>query len=324
MSGGHDAGSHGLAPAADPSLCEREPIHIPGAIQPHGAVLAAQADGLLVTHASANLAAILGRPAEAVLGRPLEEAVGAAACRALQGAGSRDGTALGRVHSVPGPHGGMLCLRAHPSGGRICIDIEPEAVEGPLVTMLQAVLETFKHAVTRGELCDLAVRGLKEISGYDRVMAYRFGEDGHGEVIAEACAAQLEPYLGLRYPAADVPPQARQQYLRQRVGAIADSSYRPVPLLADPALDDGSPLDLTHSALRSVSPVHCLYMRNMRTAASVTVGLAHGQHLWGMLVCHHATARIAGPELRAVADMIGQVVSLLLGSVGGAEASARR
>jgi light-regulated signal transduction histidine kinase (bacteriophytochrome) len=76
-------------------------------------------------------------------------------------------------------------------------------------------------------------------------------------VNAEACIVPLQPYLGLHYPAADIPPQARQLFLRQRVGAIADSSYRPVPLLKDPALDDRAPLDLTHSALRSMSPFHC-------------------------------------------------------------------
>ena len=89
-------------------------------------------------------------------------------------------------------------------------------------------------------------------------------------------------------------------------------------------LDDGTPLDLTHSVLRSVSPIHREYMRNMKTAASLTVGLAHGQTLWGMLVCHHLTPRFAGPDLRAVADMIGQVVSLLLVSLGEADLFARR
>jgi diguanylate cyclase (GGDEF)-like protein/PAS domain S-box-containing protein len=160
---------------------------------------------------------------------------------------------------------------------------------------------------------------LKAISGYDRVMAYRFYEDGHGEVIAEAREASLKAYLGQHYPASDIPPQARALYLRQRVGAIADSNYTPVPLCADPALDDGTPLDLTHSALRSASPVHCEYMRNMNTAASLTIGLAYGPDLWGMLVCHHTKPRQAGFELRAAADMIGQVVSLLLLSTGEAE-----
>jgi diguanylate cyclase (GGDEF)-like protein/PAS domain S-box-containing protein len=314
-------------PALDLSLCEHEPVHIPGAIQPHGAVLAALADGLLVTHASANLAAILGRPAEAVLGRRLEDAIGEPACRALLDAGSGEGLALEPVHSLTRPDGGMLYLRAHRTGRHICVDIEPTSLE-PLhrrpIFMARSVVEAFRQAVGLVELCELAVHGLKVIGGYDRVMAYRFGKDGHGEVIAEVREAQLEPYIGRHYPASDIPAQARRLYLRQRVGSIADSSYTPVPLLADPVLDDGTPLDLTHSALRSVSPIHREYMRNMDTAASLTIGLAHGQDLWGMLVCHHASARIAGPELRAAADLIGQVVSLLLASMSEAEVYAQR
>jgi diguanylate cyclase (GGDEF)-like protein len=308
--------------AVDLTSCEREAIHIPGAIQPHGALLAVLLDGRLVTHASANLAAILGRSAEAVLGRQLEEAVGKGACRVLL-----HDAVPGQVYSLRGPNRATLHLRAHRTARHICVDIEPVRRgpgQGPPVTMLQSVLSTFRHATGRSELCQLAVRGLRTISGYDRVMAYRFGEDGHGEVIAEARAAKLEPFLGLRYPAADVPPQARQLYLRQRVGTIADSDYQPVPLLSHPALDDGTPLDLTHSALRSVSPLHREYMRNMKTAASLTIGLANGQTLWGMLVCHHATPRTAAPDLRAVADMIGEVVSLMLSSLGEAEVYARR
>ena len=110
-----------------------------------------------------------------------------------------------------------------------------------------------------------------------------------------------EPYLGLHYPAADVPPQARRLYFRQRVGAIADARYQPVPLLADPRGDEDAQVDLTQSALRSASPIHREYMRNMRTAASLTIALVHAspsseQQLWGMLVCHNAKPVVARPE----------------------------
>jgi diguanylate cyclase (GGDEF)-like protein/PAS domain S-box-containing protein len=317
----------GALPALDLSGCASEPIHIPGAIQPHGAVLAALADGLLVTHASANLAAILGRPVDAVLGRSLDNAIGAPACRTLLDAGTSGGVASDRVHSLSLPDGGTLYLRAHRTGRHVCVDIEPTNLEPlqrwPIFTA-RSVVGTFEHAASVVELCDLAVQGLKAISGYDRVLAYRFAGDGHGEVIAEAREAPLEAYLGQHYPASDIPPQARDLYLRQRVGSIADSSYTPVPLCVDPTLDDGVPLDLTRSALRSVSPCHCEYMRNMNTAASLTVGLSSGPHLWGMLVCHDTKPRRAGFELRAAADMIGQVVSLLLVSTGEAELAAQR
>ena len=312
----------GAWPALDLSGCATEPIHIPGAIQPHGAVLAALADELLVTHASANLSGILGRSVADVLGRSLENAIGEAACQTLLDVAMSGGVAADRVHSLSLPDGRLLYVRAHRTGRHICVDIEPVCVD-PLqrwpIFMARSAVKMFEHAASVVELCELAVQELKSISGYDRVMAYRFYQDGHGEVIAEAREASLKAYLGQHYPASDIPQQARDLYLRERVGAIADSSYTPVPLCADPALDDGMPLDLTHSALRSASPVHREYMRNMDTAASLTIGLAYGPELWGMLVCHHTEPRRAGFELRATADMIGQVVSLLLVSTGEAE-----
>ena len=270
--------------------CAQEPIHLPGSIQPHGALLAVIDGSTRISHASANLFAILGHRAADAVGMPLERVVGKNACQALL-APSTTGSGSDRVHVVAGPTGHALYLHAHRSGRSICIDIEPmrsETARGLSMIRAQAVVKTFRQAVDAVALCELAVHGLKAITGYDRVMAYRFGADGHGEVVAEALEATLEPYLGLHYPASDIPVQARRQYLRHRVGAIADSSYVPVPLIVDPSLPDVQPLDLTHSAVRSVSPVHCEYMRNMQTAASLTIGLAKDGELWGMLVCHHA------------------------------------
>jgi len=312
------------APITGVLSCESEPVHAPGAIQPHGGMLVALADGLLVTHASANLDQILSCPARLVLGRSLEEAIGKETCRLLL-----HDRALGSSSTTVrlGPRGGRLRFRAHDTGRYICVDIEQVPIRVPRilpVVTVEEVLKTFEPAATSDELCELAVNGLKAITGYERVMAYRFVEAGHGEVIAEAREPHLKAYLGLRYPASDIPPQARRLYMRQRVGAIADSAADPVPLLADPALDDGSPLDLTHSTLRSASPIHRAYMRNMNTAASLTVGLARGADLWGMLVCHHGTPRVAQADLRAAAGGIGMVVSLLLASLDEAAASAER
>ncbi len=332
MTGDSDTKRQDVVPGSDLSFCELEPIHIPGAIQPHGAVVVAIADGLVVSHASANLALVLGPRAEAVLGRPLQEVIGTAPSRELRRPGVLEGMTDSRMLPLPLPDRADLYIHAHRSGHYVCVDIEPvspEPRQKPPIILVQSVLETFKYTTTRAGLCELAVAGLRAITGFDRVLAYHFHDEGYGEVIAEARVAQLEPYLGLRYPAADVPPQARRLYMRQRVGIIADSYYQPVPLLADPSRPDLPPVDLTHSALRSASPVHREYMRNMKTAASMTIGLVHssassGPKLWGMLVCHNTRPLVAGPELRAIADMIGQVVSLLLGSLGEAEVYTQR
>ena len=320
------AAKAGSTPPAwlDPAICAAEPIHIPGAIQPHGALVAVTADGWLVTHASANLAGFMGVGASAALGHPVQELIGEDACRALLDARAGERTVLGQITAAGRP----VHLHAHWSGNgdRICIDIEPVIDTMrlmPTVTGVQSLLETFKNATTALELGELAVAGLSEISGYDRVMLYRFDDQGHGEVVAERHASLLEPYLGNHYPTTDIPPQARAQYLRQRVGAVADSSYQPVELLTDAGLNDGRPLDLSFSALRSVSPIHREFMRNMGTAASLSVGLACGETLWGLLLCHNVTPRIAGSELRAVADIVGQVVSLLLRGLQEAEIQAQ-
>ena len=177
-----------------------------------------------------------------------------------------------------------LQLSAFHSGDRVCIDFEPvrlDAGQQPQEDLLRSVLDSFKSATSQDSLCALAVAGLQTISGYDRVMAYRFDRTGPGSVVAEAHAPHLESWLGRRYPASDIPAQARRQYMLQRVGAVADSRYEPVPLLTGRRLEDATPLDLTYSALRSVSPVHREFMCNMGTAASLTVGLSHGPNLWG-------------------------------------------
>ena len=312
--------------APDPSACDLEPIHIPGFIQPQGVLLVVRSDGLVVTQASANLATILGVSAEASLGRRLDEVVGAAACLALGGAVGTGG-APGFI-VVEGPGGTALSLRAHRSGALICMEIEPAPPRrglGSPLAMAQAVIEALGRATGQAVLCDAAVRELKALLGFDRVMVYRFGDDGHGEVVAEACAPGLPPYLGLRYPASDIPQQARRLYLRQTIRAVGDVDYQPVPILSHPVLHDGTPLDMTHCALRSVSPLHLEYLRNMNVTASLSVSLIGPQQdLWGMVVCHHATPRWIGAELDVAARMIGQVMSLLLHALEEAEVGAAR
>ncbi|RJF68620.1 diguanylate cyclase [Rhodopseudomonas palustris] len=308
----------------DYSICGEEAIHVPGAIQPHGALLAFRLHDHVVTHASANLAEMLGMAAGTALGRPIQQAIGALPSETILRALSCDQSAL---YQLSDRFGKDLHLTAHRVGPAVCIDIEFASASHESISpvhRVRAVLEAFKSAEGQRELCALAVRSLKDITGYDRVMAYRFDRDGHGEVIAEARSADMETYLGLHYPATDIPPQARRLYLRQRVGAIVDARYRPVPLLTDPAIDDRTPLDLTHSTLRSISPYHLAYMQNMHTAASLTIGLAVGPELWGMLVCHHRTPRIPGPDLRAAADILGRFVSALLGPLNEAEAAKKR
>ena len=306
--------------------CEQEAIHTPNVIQPHGAVLVADIESHRITHASANLEAFLDRTPEWAIGRQLQEVIGKAAFPVIEPEAPETAASVGTVLTVPGSDGRKINVRAHRTGPHLFIDLQPVAdptAASPLPA-LHAVLESLMFARTCGELCNTAVKGLRTASGFDRVMAYRFGTSGEGNIIAESKIDSLEPYIGMTYPAADVPPQARALFLRSRVGAIADFSYTPVPLLVDPAVDDSVPIDMTRSTLRGISPIHCQYMRNMNVGASMSIAIVHHDRLWGMLVCHHNSPRIVGPELRSVAKLLGQVLSLLIGSLGEAEAYVER
>ncbi len=317
-----------LQQTADLTTCDQEPIHTPGAIQPQGVLLVAGRDDLTVTHASANVAEWLGLPLESVLGHTLEQVLGDEGCWAIRSALADERFGLGNVLPVSPPAAPFpLQMSAQLMAGSVCIELEAalsDADQGLAIRRAMTVMRALHAASSQRELCDIVVAQLRRLTGYDRVMVYRFDREGHGEVIAEARERNLEPYLGLHYPASDIPRQARRMYLAQRVRTIADVDYTPVPVLADPMLGPHLQLDMTLCALRSVSPVHLAYMRNMGTRASLGVSLVLNDALWGMLLFHHGSPLAITADLRSQCDLIGQLVSLLLGSLGEAESYAEQ
>jgi diguanylate cyclase (GGDEF)-like protein len=163
-----------------------------------------------------------------------------------------------------------------------------------------------------GELCDLMAAEVQQVTGYDRTMVYRFGEDGSGEVVSEVRSSQLEPYLGLRYPASDIPVQARRLYLAQTMRYIADVNAAPAALVPRLMPDTHLPLDLSSTILRSSSPLHLEYLRNMGVGSTVVMSLVKEGTLWGMLVAHNSTALPCPPATRGVCDFLGMLGSSLL------------
>ena len=137
-------------------------------------------------------------------------------------------------------------------------------------------------------------------------MVYRFAPDWSGEVVAEALEDGVKSYLGTHFPASDIPKQARELYTRKLLGFIPDVTYSPVPLLA---LEDGPPLDMSHCVLRSVSPIHLEYLRNMGVAATLTVSLVIGGKLWGMIACHHGKPWFRPFAFRQDCQFLGQVTA---------------
>lgn len=306
-------------PPADPALptldlseCENEAIHLLGHVQPHGCLLAVAGPEHRITHVSANAGRFLGEPSEKLLGRPLlpllDKATGErlGPLLAISDSEQDPETVLGHV-SLPGQPE-TLAFSVHRQGGRTLVEIEslPAAARPAPDFSPESVAEQAPLAPGQAEnihhLADQTAREVAARTGYDRVMVYMFHPDWSGEVIAEVRRPDMVPYVGLRYPASDIPSQARALYTTNLVRVIADVHAQPVPILADEGATgrSGQTLDLSRSILRSVSPYHIEYMKNMEVAASLTGSILVGGRLWGMIACHHRQPRLAGPENRGI------------------------
>jgi light-regulated signal transduction histidine kinase (bacteriophytochrome) len=317
-------------PGVDPDECAREPIHVPGSVQPRGLLLVVQERGAVVQQCSANVEVLLGRPVGEVLGRALPDVLGGPAARVVleQLAAVQDHRTRnpGLVRVDLGDRELVMDVVVHrpppatPADPGPVFVVELEVADGPRPLTFGSTYETVRDAIadlnrsgTMDDLYDTAARHVRRLTGFDRVMVYRFDAEYAGEVVAEARRGDLEPFLGLHYPASDIPPQARAMYEKSWVRLISDVDYAPVPVVpaADPAT--GQPLDLTYATLRSVSPVHCLYLRNMGVRASMSISLLRDGRLWGMVACHH----YSGPHapaygVRAAAEFLGVTLSARL------------
>jgi diguanylate cyclase (GGDEF)-like protein/PAS domain S-box-containing protein len=278
-----------------------------------------------ISHVSDNLTASLGVPASCVIGTELDAFAGPAAFGAIQAALEDASYPSSNVLklTLPVPVRPRRKALVHRHAGRTIVELEDAPLRdeaGLAVSKAQNIITGLRRAQTVSQLCNDLAQQIRQMTGFDRVMIYRFDAAGHGSVIAEDKAERLSPYLHLRYPASDIPQQARRLYMMQRIRAIPDARYRPVDLLSS----DGSELDMSFCTLRGISPVHLEYMGNMGVRASLTVSLVVDDQFWGMICCHHMTPRIVCPEMRALCDMIGQFVSVLLMRVAELETLAGR
>jgi GAF domain-containing protein len=291
------------------AACADEPIHVPEAVQPFGTAVVVDDGGTVVVRSDDPLGLLGGR---AVLGGHLADALGRPAVDRL----------LGGEHllEVAGPDGRPLDLVAHPTERGLLVELEPSGATPLASDELLSRQRPLWQARTLSLLLDALVVQVRELTGFDRVMAYRFDPEWNGEVVAEAVDGRLASYLGLRFPASDIPAQARDLYRRNPARLIADVDYRPSPLVhADPTAT--APLDLSHSGLRSVSPVHLQYLRNMGVAASMSLSLLVDGELWGLVACHHENGpRRPDPARRRAATGLAELASSLLVTVAEAEA----
>lgn len=287
--------------------CETEPIHTPGSIQAHGALLITDADQ--VVRVASEQLDLLGATPASVLGRPLSEVLGVELTEVM----SR--FAVGEAFSGTGPTGSTLDVLTHAAGDGLLIEVEaPSAVDVNDRASITSMLRRLQSATSVGELLDLIVTLTRGLTGFDRVMLYRFDEEWNGTVVAEAAAEGLGAFLGLRYPASDIPPQARALYLRNRVRLIPDVDEGTADLLTDGTAADQ--VDLSDATLRAVSPVHLEYLRNMGVRASGSGALVVGGELWGLVACHHYQGpRRPSQRLRLLLDVLCGTASALLGGL---------
>jgi chemotaxis family two-component system sensor kinase Cph1 len=303
---------------ADLSNCERELIHLAGSVQPHGLLLVLHGPDLTVVQLSSNTAAHLALAPAELLHRPLQAVLPLLAHK-LQ-------PLIQEPLTEPLPFQCELSVRGQPrlfdgalhrQQGCLLLELEPvqqtmTSVALPsdqLVAHLEESVQRVSAATTLGTLCDAVVRRVRDFTGYDRVMVYRFDRDGHGKIVAEARNPRLEPLLGHHYPATDIPQRARELYLRNRVRVLVDVNYAPAALEPAQAPETAGALDMSLCQLRSMSPLHLQYLKNMGVTATLVVSLVRDGQLWGLIACHHYSPRHLSLPVRAAADLLGEVVA---------------
>ena len=297
--------------ALDPALertrideCAREPIRIPGRIQSHGMLLGIEVGTGAITLASENASEWLGKSVDELQSVSLADAV-------------RDANPVDPVRiALAGEEYESI---VHRLADLTVVELEPVLSQlGYARTSVVSALQRLSKLTTVAELRAAAVEEVRAISGFDRVMLYHFHDDDHGEVVAESLVAQpqsggLEPYLGLHFPASDIPAQARDLYVTKLSRAIVRSDDQGIPLVA---LDrDAASVDLSEAELRAVSPFHLEFMRNMGQVSTVSFSMVDGARLHGMITCAHSTERRLPVLLRRALEVLAAQVSLQLVSM---------
>jgi chemotaxis family two-component system sensor kinase Cph1 len=309
---------------ADLDNCASEPIHVPGAIQPHGVLIAVTEPDLTIAVVSANIDEWFGIGASDTLGLGLADVIGKENRDIVERVRSTDW--VQRFDELRLSHCGQLLIATlYRSDGYLVIEIEHEEDtdqrDGMIVREAAMALQTVR---TIDEVADASARWISTLSGFDRVMVYRFDSDWNGEVIAERKRDDLNTFLGLHYPASDIPAQARELYRRNWLRLIPDVGYVPVELVPPVAFDAARPLDLSTSTLRSVSPIHLEYLGNMGVGGSMSVSIIIKGELWGLIACHHYSgAHTVNVQTRNAAEFLAQLISLRISEAIDADDRAR-
>jgi chemotaxis family two-component system sensor kinase Cph1 len=314
------------------SNCDDEPVQTPGCIQSHGLLLALRPDDLVVSQASENWPLCTGLTMDQVLDQPLAAVIGAEAAQRIVQATRTEVLERNPLYVLTAflpqaqSPGVAMDISVHQADGVLIVELEPASRADDVVvtdsdyySMVKTTLVRLKSASSLTMFCEIAAHEVRRTTGLDRVMIYRFHSDDTGEVIADAHRDDLSSWLGLRYPASDIPVPAREIFKRIGVRPLPDVNgalMEIVPLL-NPAT--GRQLNMTYCALRGASVMYTDYLRNMGVAATLTMPIMREGRLWGLIACHHYAPIVMPYTLRAAAEFLGQITSLEIASAEGRE-----
>jgi len=317
----------------DLTNCDREPIHLAGAVQPHGALLAFHLGSLSLKHVSQNADQWFQSMPE--IGTTIEGLFDEASCELLRviATGVREVVRPIKLRRLDAKIADPFSAAAHVYQGMLIVEFErPLPVsdaatklgELSLPLQLTKANQRLQRCSDLSNLYQVIADEMRDISGFDRVMLYRFADDNHGEVIGESVVEGKESFLGLHYPATDIPEQARRLYVLNTVRSIGDINATPVPIFPSCHADAKRPLDLSLSCFRAVSPIHIEYLQNMGVQASMSISIVIDNRLWGLIACHHYTAKPLRLEERAACEIMGLVIGNYLSAREQSESNRER
>ena len=297
--------------------CDREQIHIPGSIQPHGVLLVLQEPEFKIIQVSSNTETWLNINPENLLQQNISSLLSPPQIDSLRNNLAGDFEYLNplQLEFKCGDKTRLFNSIVHRNDGVVILELEPCKVELSqdffrFFQLTRNNITQIQKSANLQELCSIVVKKISKLTGFDRVMIYKFHPDNSGEVIAEEIREDLESYLGLHYPATDIPQPARRLYSKNYLRIIPHINYQPAQLFPNNNPVTDKPLDLSFSVLRSVSPIHIEYLQNMGVIGSMSISLVKEGKLWGLIACHHKSIKYIPYDKRVVCEFLGQIMSI--------------
>ena len=290
--------------------CAAEPVHMPGKVQPFACLVCVNASSGLIDSVSANSSEIVGHDPETLMGREFHDVFGQEISHAVNNAaGTSSFREKSKLLGLFDFDGKSVEVSGSMLGGNYLLQFEPpkdpELGGGDTLNALSFLMREIQACKSQSELFNHATELLRQLTGYDRVMIYRFDPMFNGEVVAEARQRTMEPFLGLCFPQWDIPKQARAIMAQIPLRFIEDVDQQPVSLLAP---DTAAPaLDITLAECRGVSTVHMEYLRNMGVKATMTLTIKVDDGLWGMISFHHRRPRIPAAKIRELLGTFSEI-----------------